>query len=337
MTHAFKRIRRGCLMIAVVFVGSVLGHHLVTGSPLLESIYWTVITVAAVGYSQQLEPNVTPALQLLTMGVILVGMLSVAYTLGVLLQAVIEGQLERAMGARRMIRQVDKLENHVIICGYGRTGQNLAERLNHQGIPFVIIEAKEDAIADAMSSEYVVLEGDATDEDTLRQAGIERAKTVVIAIQSDADNVFLTLTARNMNANLRIIARGEQVGTERKLRQAGANDVVLPAVIGAHRMADMIVRPHAAELMHRVGDMNNSLEAIMAEIFIPEGSLLPGKTIRDAGSDLQQRLLIVSVRRPDGEEVFNPSADYEFSAGDCLIAMGEPSQIKNFREKFQVG
>lgn len=337
MTHAFKRIQRGCLMIAVVFVGSVVGHHLVTGKPLLESVYWTVITVAAVGYSQELEPSVTPGLQLLTMAVILVGMLSVAYTLGVLLQAVIEGQLERAMGARRMIRQIDKLKDHVIICGYGRTGQNLASRLKRQEIPFVIIESSEDAIADAMNNEFVVLDGDATDEEVLRQAGIERAKTVVIAIHSDADNVFLTLTARNMNPELRIIARGEQIATERKLRQAGANEVVLPAVIGAHRMADMIVRPHAADLMHRVGDMSSSMEAIIAEIFIPEGSLLPGKTIREAGSDLQKRLLIVSVRRPDGEEVFNPAADYEFSAGDCLIAMGEPGQIKSFREKFQVG
>ncbi|QDS98905.1 potassium channel family protein [Adhaeretor mobilis] len=337
MTNTFRRIQRGCLMIAVVFLCSVMGHHQLTGRPILEGAYWTVITVAGVGYSQNIDPATTPARQLLSIAVILVGMVSVAYTLGVLLQAVIEGQLEHAMGARRMIRQIEKLKDHVIICGFGRTGQNLGARLKRQQMPFVVIESNEEAIADAMNNEFIVLEGDATDEEVLRQAGIERAKTIVIALHNDAENVFLTLTARNMNAALRIIARGELIATERKLRQAGANEVVLPAVIGAHRMADMIVRPHAADLLQRVGDLNSSMEAIMAEIFIAEGSPLAGKTIREAGSDVQDRLLIVSVRRINGEEVFNPPADYEFSDGDCLIAMGEPEHIKNFREKFQVG
>ena len=334
MTPALARIRRAATWIGGVFGISVVGHYCLHDSTWLESIFWTVVTVSTVGYSYDTPANVGPAAQVLTIGVIVVGTLSVAYTVSVVLQALIEGQIEKAMGVRRMTRQIEQLSNHVIICGFGRIGQNLATRLDHQKVPFVVVELSADALSEAAAHQYLVLEGDATDEEVLRHAGITKAKTLVVALQSDADNVFLTLTARNMAPNLRILARGELPGTERKLRQAGANDVVLPAVIGAHRIADLIVRPHATDLLHRVGDANSSLEAVLEEIPVPAGSTLVGKTIRDAETHRRHRLLIVSVRRDDGGEVFNPDADYVFAEDDTLIAMGEPTDIELFRKAY---
>ena len=334
MTDAFQRARRGALMIGVVFVVSVLGRFLLAKTTLLEAIFWTVVTISTVGYSFHTPADVEPAEQLLAVGVIIVGTLAVAYTGGVLLQAVIEGQLDNALGVRRMTRQVEKLNNHVIICGFGRIGQNLAARLAQQRLQFVVVELRPETIVEATAHGYLVLEGDATDEDILRQAGIERAQTIVVALQSDADNVFLTLTARNMNPDLKILARGELLATERKLRQAGADEVVLPAVIGAHRIADLIVKPHAADLMHRVGDLDSSLEAVLEEIFVPAGSKLVGITIRDAETHRRHRLLLVAIRHADGREVFNPDGDYVFEAGDTLIAVAEPGDVATFREEY---
>lgn len=337
MTDALTRVRRGLLVIGTLLVIAIVGHHMLHQTTWLESIFWAVITISTVGYSYETPAGVGPTEQLLAVSVIIFGTVAVAYTLGVFLQAVIEGQIEQAMGARRMTRQIEKIEDHVIICGFGRVGQNLANRLAAQNTMFVVVEVNPEAIAEAVTRQYLVIEGDATDEDVLRSAGIERAKTVVVALQTDADNVFLTLTARNMNPNLRILARGEMAGTERKLRQAGANEVVLPAVIGAHRIADLIVRPHAADLLHKVGDVDGSFEAVLAEIEIPLGSPLAGRTIREAGTHEQHRLLIVSMRRADGKEIFNPNGDHVFEEGDTLIAMGDTSDVERFRQAFSHG
>ena len=334
MTDAIHRIRRAAVLIGGVFCVSVVGHYVLHDGTWLEAIFWTIVTISTVGYSYETPASISPTGQLFSVGVIIVGTVSVAYALSIMLQAVIEGQIERAMGVRRMTKQVDKLSDHTIICGFGRIGQNLAARLHEQGVPFVVVEFAPETLSEAAAHDYLVLEGDATDEDVLRQAGIERAKTIVVALQTDADNVFLTLTARNMNPDLRILARGELPRTERKLRQAGANEVVLPAVIGAHRIADLIVRPHATDLLHRVGDSNSGLEAVLEEIDVPPQSELVGKTIRDAETHRLHRLLIVSVRHADGGEVFNPDAEYVFAEGDTLIAMGEPADIREFRRAY---
>ena len=335
--NALTRVRRGLLVIGMLLVIAIVGHNVLHRTTWLESIFWAVITISTVGYSYETPSDIGPAEQLLAVSVIIFGTVAVAFTLGVFLQAVIEGQIEQAMGVRRMTRQIEKIEDHVIICGFGRVGQNLAARLAGQNTMFVVVEMNAEAIAEAVSRQYLVIEGDATDEDVLRSAGIERAKTVVVALQTDADNVFLTLTARNMNPNLRILARGEMAGTERKLRQAGANEVVLPAVIGAHRIADLIVRPHAADLLHRVGDVDGSFEAVLAEIEIPLGSSLAGRTIREAGTHEQHRLLIVSIRRADGKEIFNPHGDHKFEEGDTLIAKTEhiPALVERWMPFFE--
>ncbi|MEM9659751.1 MAG: NAD-binding protein, partial [Planctomycetota bacterium] len=317
----------------VVFVFAAAGHYLLTDGSLLDSIYWTVITVSTVGYAHRTPAGVGPLEQIFTIVVIIVGTIAVGYTLGMFLQVAIEGQIERAMGVRRMNREISRLNEHVIICGFGRIGQYLAESLDRQQMQFVVIETNAEAAAEAKEEDYLCIEGDATEEEVLWVAGVHRARTVVVALHSDADNVFLTLTARNMNPELNILARGEQPATEKKLLQAGANQVVLPAVIGAHQMSDLILRPNAASFIYGVG-RHPSLDAEMEELQITASSALVGQTIRNAGTRKKDAVLIVSVHRQEGEQIFNPDADFEFHAGDTLVVIGKTAAVREFRKTY---
>ncbi len=327
MNEALGRARRGALILGCVFVFSIVTFHLWFKKTLLESIYWTVITVAGVGYSQSIDQEVDEARQFLSIIVIVFGMMAMMYTVGMLIQAIIEGQLEQALGVKRMTKKIDKLQDHVIICGFGRIGQNLGHRLVRHQVPFVVIDPSSEVLAEAKSLGYLYLEGDATDEDTLVSAGIERATTFVIALQSDATNVFLTLTARNMNPNIHILARGEHPRTEKKLLQAGANEVVMPAIIGAERMADIIVRPETSDLLRCIGH-ESGLNAELEEFKFTAGSAYLGKTVREAEEVFQ--VMIIAIRSADGETVFNPRDEQKLCIGDIVIVMGPEADIEEF-------
>jgi len=329
MNAALGRARHGALILGYVVIFSILSYHLWFDKPLLESMYWTVITITGVGYSQGIGLEVSEARQLISIVVIIVGMLSMAYTVGMLIQAIVEGQLDKALGAKRMTKVIDKLKGHVIICGFGRIGQNLSHRLSRHRVPFIIIDPCAESIAEAKSHEFLFLEGDATDEAALLDAGIQRAATLVIALQNDSNNVFLTLTARNMNPELRIIARGEHPRTEKKLFQAGANEVVMPAVIGAERVADMIVKPEASDLLRCVGH-ESGLNAELEEFTFTAESAYIGRTVREAEEKFQ--LMIVAVRRPGCDTIFNPRDDEELHPDDNVVVMGPEAEIEDFFE-----
>ena len=330
MNEALGRARRGALVLGCVMVWSILSFHWLFKKPLLESIYWTVITVAGVGYSQSIDAEVPEARQFLSIVVILVGMLTLAYTLGMLIQAIVEGQLDQAMGAKRMKKEISKLKDHVIICGFGRIGQNLAHRLARHGVPFIVIDPSSETISEAKTHEYLCLEADATDEEVLCSAGLDRASTIVFGIQSDPDNVFLTLTVRNMNPDITIIARGEHPRTEKKLLQAGATQVVMPAIIGAERIADTIIRPEASDLLRCVGH-ESGLNAELEEFKFTAESPYTGRTVRET-EEKQEQLMIVAVRRPNGETIFNPKDDEILHVGDVVIVMGPEADIEQFYE-----
>jgi len=209
-------------------------------------------------------------------------------------------------------------------------GETLAEEFERRNISFVIVDQDADKSIVARAEGLLVVTGDATDEETLIAAGIERAQTLVVALQNDADNVFLTLTARNLRPNLRIIARGELPTTEKKLRQAGANQVVLPAVIGARRMAALVTRPHAAEMMDLVTD-HRILDAQLEELEVAENCPIVGKTVREAAMRQKHRVMIVAIRRVDETMLFNPDADTTFAVGDTMIVLGKQADVDSFR------
>jgi voltage-gated potassium channel len=262
-------------------------------------------------------------------------MSAAAYTIGGLIQMLTEGEIERAIGRHRATRGIEQLSGHVIICGYGRIGHILAEDLERQGLQFVIIDSDADCVVDAELHKYLVVRGNATEESTLIAAGVQRAKTLISALNSDADNVFLTLTSRNLAPGLTIIARGEHPKSEKKLVQAGADRVVLPAVIGARRIATMVTRPHAAEVLDQLTD-HKILDVDLEELSLgPEGPLV-GKTVLDVEAHIKHRLLVVAVRKHGGKTIFNPDADYVFEGQDMMIVMGRPEDIQRFRATYGI-
>lgn len=323
------RIRRGLTFLTALLVVSVVSIRLVTGKTWLESLYFFVITASTVGYTEQ--STAPPAQQLLTIAIILISTLTVGYTIGLIVQAMVEGQMNRALGVRRMTREIEKLSGHTIICGFGRIGQALADDLRRHRVAFVVIDQAPDIIRDASDSGYLAVTGDATDEETLRQAGITRAKTLVVALHGDAENVFLTLTARNLAPELRIIARGELPTTEKKLKQAGADQVVLPPVIGARRMAALVTRPYATEMMEHFAN-HERIDATMEELTICDGSQLVGQSVRQVAARQRHNLLVIGIRQADGQMLFNPDPDHPFEPGDTMIVMGAQGDVQSFQQ-----
>lgn len=327
------RIRRGATFLGAFFFLTVVGYKWLTGCSVLDAIYFFVITVSTVGYAEQSES--APAVQVFTIGVIVVGVVGVGYLVGLIVQSMIEGQIEQALGQRRMEQQIDHLKRHAIICGYGRLGQTIVEELSRRKKPYVILDADPEIVAGALEENRLAIVGDATDEEVLLHAGIERAETIVIALRSDADNVFLTLTARNLCPSLRIIARGEQVATEKKLRQAGADQVVLPAVIGGRRMAALVTRPNAAEMLENFTN-HEKIDVDLEELRIPESSPLVGQSVRETAARQHHNLLIVGIRRVGGTMVFNPSPDDPFEVNDTLVVMGKVEDVKAFQRSHRL-
>lgn len=323
------RIRRGLTLLAALCAGSVVGYKLLTQKSWLESLYFFVITASTVGYGE--ESNAEPTVKVFTIIIILSSAIVVAYTLGLIIQSLVEGQINQALGVLRMTREIEKLSGHTIICGFGRIGQTLAEDLLRRDVEFVVVDLSPDIVREANDHGCLAVIGDATDEDTLKQAGIERAKTLVVALQGDAENVFLTLTARNLAPDLRIIARGELPATEKKLRQAGADQVVLPAVIGARRMAALVTRPYTAEMLEHFAN-HERIDAGLEELTIPADCELVGKTVRLLAARQRHNLLVIGIRKADGVMLFNPDPDKAFEPNDTLIVMGNMPDIKSFAQ-----
>ncbi len=317
----------GTVLIAVV------GYRL-AGWNWLDSIYMVVITIFGVGFGE-IGP-MTPALRIFTIGVIISGCTSVAYILGGFLQMITEGEIKRALGVRRMKREIDLLRNHVIICGYGRIGQILAHQMEAAHQPFVLIDNDDHRVAQAEGKGFLVQIGNAADENTLEAAGIMQAKYLATVLPDDAINVFITLTARGLNPDLIILARGEYLSTEKKLLQAGADRVVSPAAIGALRMSHMITHPAALDFLDE-DDGRNSLNELLSqidvqveELAISPDSNLVGATVGSVQVRGKGTFIVVALRKENGSTVINPAQEAFLNEGDTLIVMGHLGDIPKF-------
>jgi voltage-gated potassium channel len=334
MNSSLKRILTGVIFFVITLVAAVIGYML-AGWSLLDAIYMVVITVFGVGYGE-VKPITTPLLRIFTMLVIIAGTSSAVYAVSGFLQLITEGEIKKAIGARRMIREIETLKQHVIICGYGRMGQILARRLAEAQQPFVIIDNDSDRAAKAEALGYLVQFGSATDEAILELAGITRAKTLATVLPDDAANVFITLTARSLHPDLIILARGEYPSTERKLKQAGADQVVSPAAIGALRMAHLITHPAALNFLEQ-GDGLPNLNELLAridvqidELAIPPRSDLVGASIGTVEVRGQGAFIIVALRRLDGTTIIHPGRELFLHEGDTLVVMGHRGDIPQF-------
>ncbi len=312
--------------VAGVMVVFTVGYR-VAGWSWGDALYMVVITAFSVGFGE-VRPITEPWLRAWTMALIVLGCTGIIFITGTLVQWLTEAQIQRAMGGRRMENEIEKLKNHAIICGFGRIGRMIASQLLEGGIPFLILDQDAGRVAEAREAGWLTLQGEATDESVLRAAGIGRARVLATVLPNDAANVFITLSARNMNPSIQIIARGEVPSTERKLLQAGANRVVLPAHIGADRIAHLILHPNARELLgnktkssiefeHHLSELGLDME----EIEIGPSSPWLHRRVGDVEKEAGGRLLTVAILRKEGGTDLNPSPTAMLMPGDALVVM----------------
>ncbi len=325
MTDLSRRVLLGLLTLVVVVTIGTAGY-VVLGFSLLDAVYQTVTTISTVGF-REVHP-LSDAGKVFTIALILSGVGTALYTLTMALETLIDGHLRDLFGRRRMHRQIDKMTDHVIVCGWGRVGQSIARYLSNAGQQLVVIERDPDRLPE-IPHPYV--QGDVTDDDTMRAAGIERARTLVAALDTDAANLYATLSGRTLRPDLFIIARARTDSSEPKLERAGANRVVNPQRIGGARMAALALQPHVAEFLDVVmhdGDLEFRLE----EIELPKGSPLVGRSLREAHIRDRTGALVLALRGDDGTFTTNPPPETEMAPGQILIAIGTPEQLCSLEE-----
>jgi voltage-gated potassium channel Kch len=319
------------VIYAATFVGLVLAvftvGYRVAGWSWSDAFYMVIITAFSVGFGE-VQPVTETWLRAWTMALIVLGCTGIIFITGTLVQWLTESQIQHALGGRRMENEIEKLKNHVIICGFGRIGRMIASQLEQGGTPFVILDQAQDRVAEAREGGWLTMQGEATDEAVLRAAGVNRARVLATVLPNDAANVFITLSARNMNPTIEIIARGEVPSTQRKLLQAGANRVVLPAHIGADRIAHLILHPNARDLLG--GKTKSSVEfehhltelgLDMEEIEIGPASPWLHRRVSDVEQEAAGRMLVVAILRKEGGTDMNPNPTAMLMPGDALVVM----------------
>ena len=320
-----RNIIFAAVMLALVLSMGTAGYMILEEWNFLDSLYMTVITISTVGFSE-VNP-VSNQGRILTMTVLISGLGVFAYVVGTLTRTLVEGQLLEVMGRKKLERQIKKLKNHYIICGYGRVGRIICEEIKKsKPTPLVVIDKDSTLTPKIEEDGYLYFLGDATREETLMKAGILSAKGVATALDSEADNVYITLTARGLNPDLFVLARAGRRGSEKKLERAGANRVVSPHQIGGFRMAQALLRPHVTEFIDfAFTDLDTNLG--MEEIPVRPNSKLSDISLVDSGIRQQFDLIIVAISKATGEMLFNPASHTRIQIGDTLIALGQRSSL----------
>lgn len=312
-----------------VFVFATFGYMHIEGWSAWDSFYMVVITLSTIGYGE-VHPLSSQG-RVLTTVVIFAGVGNFAFIIGAFSQLLVEGKLYKYMGRRRVLKAIAKLRGHCIVCGYGRIGSVVAKELMEEGVPLVVIE-NDPAMVETLENEGILhLAGDATNDELLQAAGIAHARALVAALSLDSANVYVVLSAHQINPDMLIVARASEPSHISKLKLAGAERVFLPHHLGGLRMAQSILRPTVTsfiELAHTRSDLTIQME----ELEVGETSVLVGKSLLESGIRPQFNLIIIGVKRPDGTMHFNPESTYILQARDTLIAVGFSDNFRRFQE-----
>lgn len=315
----------GLIILVITFGAS--GYMLIEGWSFLDALYMTITTLTTVGFREVHE--LSEAGMIFTLVLIMVGVGTVLYALSAGAQIIIEGELQELFGRKRLEKKIKGIKDHYIICGYGRMGRIICRELRGEKASFVIIE--KDPAKGVCAGDTLIMNGDATSDDSLRDAGIERARGLISVLPTDAENLYVVLSARGLNPSLFIVARASDEGAEGKFIRAGANRVVSPYSIGGLRIAHTVLRPAVVDFIEFATKTGN-IELRMEEIFIPDGSGLSGQTLGQCGIGKELGIIIVGIKRESGEMKFNPTFRTTINAGDTLIALGEISKLRLLEE-----
>ncbi len=310
-------------LLIVVTLGGTLGYISIEGWGLLDAFYMTVISLTSVGFGE-VHP-LSPAGKLFTVLVILGGVAILAVAISYGSRIVLEGQLERIMGRRRMEKEIARLRDHYIICGYGRMGRVISREFLKKPRPFVIVE-RDPEIFKSIDPGVLAICGNAEEDVVLKAAGIERARGLVSVVSSDAENVYITLTAAGLRPDLYIVVRAGDEGAEKKLLRAGASKVVCPYAIGGAGIANAILRPAVVDFIELV-TRREHLELQMEEVLVAQASPLAGHSILETGLRQKYGAIVVAIKKGDEHMQFNPAPDHKISAGDRLIVLGAGEKL----------
>ena len=333
-----RNLVNGLAFLVLVMAIGIAGYRFGGGWGWSDATYMVVITVFTVGYGE-VRPILEEGLRGFTLGLIILGSLSVIFVSGSLVQFLLEGQIRRILGDRRMSAELKKLTNHTIICGYGRIGRMVAAYLKSGLRSFIIVDRDKERLEDARECGYLTLEGEATEEAVLIEAGIHRAAVLATVLPSDATNVFITLSARDLNPRLMIISRGENPSTERKLIQAGANHVVLPAHIGAERISHLIRFPEAddlidnAEKSYHLRQELHDLGLTMEEVALPADSPYLGRTVGELERAAASSIIVVALHHAPGGTELRPRSSTVLRSGDGIVALSRNGQLAGLLDK----
>lgn len=325
--------RLAVAFLLLILAGGTAGYVLIEGWNAWDAFYMTVITVTTVGYRE--VHQLSPAGEAFTVLLILGGVGTAFYTATLLLTRVVEGGLHRRFEQRRFKRMLDQLTGHYVLCGYGRIGSLIAEELRRQRVPFVVVEKDSDRVHGIIERGGLAVEADASREEVLKQVGIHRARGLIAAVGTDAENVYTVLTARVMRPDLFIIARVESEDAEHKLKRAGADRVISPYTIGALHMVQTALRPAVVDFV-QLATSSQHLDLSMEQVRIKEKSSFAGKSILDA--NLRQRfgVIVVAIKRAAGQMEFNPSPEMRMQEGDELVVLGKAESVKELEETVAV-
>ena len=323
-----KRIRLAFLALLVTLIVGTVGLILTEHLSLARAVYLTVQTVTTVGYGD-IKVN-TAAGHVFLVFLMLGGVGVMLYFAGLMMAFLIEGQLAGVYGRRKMNKKIAQLKDHIIVCGAGRVGRQVLYRLRKEGAPCIVIEQQEDLANQFIEEGFLVIHSDATHDETLKRARIDKAKGLITALPEDSLNVFVTLTAKGLNPGIQVVARMDQLETEKKLLRAGADKVISPAILGAWRMAMSILKPVSVEYIDTViHDHNIAMD--MEELRINESSCLVGKTLANSGIKQQTGAMVMAIIRED-KVISNPCAEEVILQGDLLIVFGLREQLHRLEE-----
>lgn len=322
------------LLLAILLVAAA-GYRFFGGPDItnLEAIYMAVVTISSVGYTEVVDTSRNPSLRIFNMFVILFGIGIMLYVFSASTAFIVEGELKDIFRRRRMLKQIRDLNDHFIVCGAGEVGHHVVQELLKTRNRFVVIDQSEEHLEKIQQlGEFPVLKGDATDEDVLSSAGLANARGLASVLTEDKDNLMVTVTARQMNPALRIVARCAETRMADKLIRAGANSAVSPNTIGGLRLASELVRPHVVGFLDMMLK-EESKTLRVEEISISKESRWAGKTIHDAEIHRRFELLALALRKPNGKTQYNPQGESPLVAGDVLVVMGDVEMIWKAREE----
>jgi len=314
------------LLVLVISFGTA-GYRVLERWDFLDSLYMTIITLTTVGFKEVHELSENG--KIFTIALIVGGVGTMLYVLRTGAQLILEGELQEIYGRKRLEKRLKELKDHYIVCGYGRMGKIITRELDHENMDFVVIE-KNHTILDE-KEEVLVIEGDATKDDLLRRAGIEKAKCLISVLPTDAENLYVVLSARGLNPDLLIVARAGEEGSEQKLLRAGADRAVSPYYIGGLRIAHTVLKPAVVDFIEFATKSGN-IDLQIEEINIGEGSELVGQTLDESGIGRDLGIIVVAIKELGGDMKFNPTFRTAMKAGDTLIAVGETSKLKSLEE-----